>query len=236
MNKKNIAGVVLKTIRYNENQLILHIYTKEFGRIAVMARRKKKAGGGNYFQPLFQLSLAVNFQEKKSIHHASSISFYIPYQTIPFSVVKNAIVQFLVEILEKVIPERQPDPELFDFLTHSLLLFDRTERNNHLFHLVFLIRLTRFLGFYPGDKNSHSTWFSPSEGTFVPQIMHDTIPQTLSAHFENLLQTPMSSYSKLKLPAEYQNDLLCYIVNIYKLQLNIKSLKSHEVLKQVFNH
>lgn len=236
MNNKNIAGIVLKVVRYGDNQLIVHLYTKQYGRIAVMARRKNKAGGANYFQPLFQLNLSLNFQEKKSIHNASSISFFLPYQTIPFSVVKNTIVQFLAEILEKVIPEREPAPELFDFITNSLLLFDRTDTNNHLFHLVFLTRLTRHLGFFPGGRNSTAEWFSPSEGTFVSKIMHDTISEELSIHFENLINTPVSGFSELNLPKQYQNELLSYIVNIYKNQLNLKNLKSHEILKQVFNH
>lgn len=231
-----VSGIVLRSIRYSDNQLILHVYTKLYGRIAVMVRRKAKAGGSNYFQPLFQLNLAINFIEKNSISRATNVSFCVPYQSIPFSVIKSTIVQFLSEILEKVIPEREPDAELYGFLSHSLLLLDRTISGGHMFHLVFLIRLTRYLGVSPGGPSGSNSWFSPSEGTFVSQIMHDTIPQSLANQFEILLKTPISGFADLKFSTETQQELLDYIINFYKVQLNVSNLKSHEILRQVFNH
>jgi DNA repair protein RecO (recombination protein O) len=113
-------------------------------------------------------------------------------------------------------------------------LFDRTDKNTHVFHLVFLTQLTRFLGFFPGSDNRQQGWFSPSEGTFVPQIMHDTIPQELTSEFENLLKTPVSQYANVDVANDFHHQLLDYIVQLYQVQLNAFNLKSYDILKQVF--
>ncbi|MDA3867149.1 MAG: DNA repair protein RecO [Salinivirgaceae bacterium] len=234
MSKSTVQGIVLKTIRYSDNDIIIHLFTREFGRIAIMVRRSKKAGRSNYYQPLFQLSVVVNFNEKRTIHRASQVSFLTPYVSIPFAIKKNTVTQFLAEILGKVISEHEPDDELYDFVSGALLLFDRTDTNTHVFHLVFLTQLTRFLGFFPGSDNRQQGWFSPSEGTFVPQIMHDTIPQELSSEFENLLRTPVSKYTTIKVASNLHHQLLDYIVQLYQVQLNALNLKSYDILKQVF--
>lgn len=233
MNKAE--GIVIKTIRYSESQLVLHLFTKSHGRMAAIVRRNRKKGSSNYFQPLFLLSFEMNYSARKSMQRISQPGFVVPYVDIPFSVVKSAVAQFLAEILSQVIPEHEPDAELYNFLSTAFQLYDRSHQNIGNFHLVFLIKLTRFLGFYPGKKTHSQSYFSPSEGTFVPQIMHDTMPDHLGSAFDRVLEAGLADFHLLQLDAALRNQLLSQVLNFYKAQLNVHHLKSYEVLKTVFN-
>jgi len=236
MSSTTTEAVVLRVIRYSDSQSILHLYTKDFGRIAAMVRRNRKKGSFNYYQPLFHLSFEINHQNQKTIQRISQIRFAAPYRHIPFSVTKATVAQFLAEILSKVIPEHEPDQELFSFLTSAFHLFDQQTNNFNAFHVVFLVHLTRFLGFYPGQRGEASSYFSPSEGTYVGQIMHDTIPQNISEPFDELLQTKISAFYKLRLEHDVLQELLSRILDFYRIHLNVNQLKSYDILKQVFNH
>lgn len=235
MSSTTTEGIVLRTIRYSESQLIVHLFTHQFGRISTIVRKNRKKGSSNYYQPLFHLSFEINYSPKKSVQRIQQVRFAAPYTNIPFSIQKSTVVQFLSEILSKVIPEQEPDQEFFNFLTNAFHLFDEEELNPQHFHLVFLLHLTRFLGVFPSGKSGKHGWFSPSEGAFVPQIMHDTIPEELSNAFEELLHTPLSGYHQLTLDRGTNQALLNQLLDYYSIQLNVSNLKSYEVLKQVFN-
>lgn len=228
-------GIVLRTIRYSENQLIVHLLTKEFGRFPAIVRRNRKKGSSNYFQPLFHLNVEVNFFSQRTMQRIQQLRFAHPYTDIPFSVQKSTIAQFLAEILSKVVPDQQPDKEFFSFLSNAFQLFDAEKENPQNFHLLFLLHLTRFLGIYPSKKTENQAWFSPSEGTFVPQIMHDTIPEELNTSFNQLLHTPLSGFHQLQLDRMTNQALLNQILEYYYIQLNMSKLKTYEILRQVFN-
>lgn len=235
MISSKAEGIVFRSVKYAENQLIVSIYTREYGRISTIVNRSRKKGSSNFFQPLFHLNFEINFIEKKSVQRISQLHFNKPYQTIPFSINKNTIAQFLAEVLYKVIPENEPDRELFAFLCNAFHLFDDVKENAQYFHLVFLMQLTRFLGFYPGRKDVDNAFFSPSEGTFVSKIMPDTIPDALSEPFDKLGNTPLSRFYELDLKKDTQSVLLSHLIDFYKVQMNVGELKTYNILKQVFS-
>lgn len=235
MKSSSVEGIVIRAIKYSDSQLIVHFFTKEYGRISTIVNRGRKKGSSNFFQPLFHLSFEMVYTEKKSLQRISQLRFMQTYQSIPFSIGKNTIAQFLSEILNKVIPENEPDKELFVFLSNAFHLFDEEHEGVQYFHLVFLIHLTRFLGFYPGRKGEENAFFSPSEGTYVSKIMHDTVPDSLSDSFDELLSIPISRFSELKLKKDTQRELLSHLIDFYRVQMNVGALKTYEVLKQVFS-
>ena len=42
INEVVVTGIILKTTPYKENDMILHIYTRDYGKIGVIARGVKK--------------------------------------------------------------------------------------------------------------------------------------------------------------------------------------------------
>jgi DNA repair protein RecO (recombination protein O) len=54
---------------------------------------------------------------------------------------------FLAEILNRTVKDESHAQELFEFISNSLIQFDTMLSGYENFHLIFLIKLSRFLGF-----------------------------------------------------------------------------------------
>ena len=62
---------------------------------------------------------------------------------------KLAIGLFVCEFLYHALRDEQRNEPLFDYVRTSIEWLDGRERDFANFHLVFLMHLSRFLGFYP---------------------------------------------------------------------------------------
>jgi DNA repair protein RecO (recombination protein O) len=66
---------------------------------------------------------------------------------------------FLSEFLYYALRNEQPSISLFSYLANGLEWLDMSRKEYSNFHLVFLLRLTRFLGFWPNVENYHEDDF-----------------------------------------------------------------------------
>src|SRR5690606_21199191 len=70
-----------------------------------------------------------------------------PYHSLATDVRKSAIAMFVCEILNKTVREESSPGPLFEFIFSSLRVLESLEKNYENFHLLFLIKLSRYLGF-----------------------------------------------------------------------------------------
>jgi len=145
-------GIILKYTKYKESSLIVNIYTEEFGLGSYLinsVRSVKSKTGMGLFQPLSLVEMVVYNKENVEINRIAEIRSSYPYQTIPTNIVKSSIVIFLTEVLYKCLrtSEQDQDKELFSFLYHSLIFLDTLNTNLANFHLAFLLKLSKYLGF-----------------------------------------------------------------------------------------
>jgi DNA repair protein RecO (recombination protein O) len=147
-------GLVLTFIRYKESSIIVKVFTEAFGLRsyivnAARSQGKGKTGGSKMalYQPLTLLDLVVYNKENHQLHRISEARLAHPYTTIPFDVRKSTICLLLTETLAKILTEEKEDAGLFDFLYASLLELDQQNSQVDNFHLLFLLRLARLMGF-----------------------------------------------------------------------------------------
>ena len=60
----------------------------------------------------------------------------------------------------------EKDFELFDFIEGSIKYYDKAKFNPS-FHLLFLMQLSKFLGFYPETENSEYKYFDLQQGCYT---------------------------------------------------------------------
>ena len=72
-----------------------------------------------------------------------------PYSSIPFDARKLSITLFLADFLCYATRAEQQNNSLFAYIENSLQWLDGCNASFANFHLVFLMRLTRFVGFFP---------------------------------------------------------------------------------------
>jgi DNA repair protein RecO (recombination protein O) len=143
-------AIVLKTIKYKESSIILTLFTEKLGAKTYMVnsvRTKKPKHSMALFQSLSLLDLVVYNRESANINRASEIKPAVLFSSIPYNNTKTAQALFLAELLNKLIKEEHPSAELFEYIYNSIELFDHLTENFQNFHLQFLLKLSKYLGF-----------------------------------------------------------------------------------------
>lgn len=175
-------GIVFRLTRYGETSIIVSIFTELFGLQSYIvngARSKNGKGKIALYQPLTLLDLVVYHKENASIFRIKEVRCYHPYQTLTSDFKKSTIALFLTEIVNKSVKEQSHAREISQFLSESFITLDQMKAGSENFHLIFLIHLSRYLGFGP---------FQPSEilNPFdSDQAEQRILEQLLSADLEN---------------------------------------------------
>ena len=150
-------ALVLHSIKYNDSSLIAHCYTETLGIQSFMLKGILSAKKGKirkaHFQPLTLLKLQFQHKNKGGLNFIKELRVEQPYQSIYTSIEKNTIALFLSEVLYKSLREEETNPLLFEYLENAVLWLDSNDAIAN-FHLLFLLKLTQFLGFYPNAQES----------------------------------------------------------------------------------
>jgi DNA repair protein RecO (recombination protein O) len=236
-----LRGVVLHHIRYRESSAIVYTYTDLFGRQAYIVndiKGKRAKFRSNLLQPLSLLEIEAYHKESRELQRLKEVRNYIPYQSIPLDPYKRGQVMFLAEILYKVLREEDPNPDLYNFLEHSLQILDVAAVHTVNFHLLFLVQLTRYLGFYP-EKNDgeNGRFFDMRNGEFKDTIgLHpDFFDKSSSGVLNMLLQTNFENLEHVNISHQERVKFLEYFVDFYSLHMSgFGKVKSLAVLNEIF--
>lgn len=235
-------GIVLHGIKYGDTGRIVTVYTEAFGRTSFILQgihSKKSQGKANLLQPLFLLELEVDHRQGRELQRAREIKIWHPYQTLPFDVVKSSQAIFIAEMLYRVLKEEEARPELFEFLSHSFRIFDLMREGMANFHLVFLIHLTRFMGFSPSNNYSDKrNIFDMASGSFTeskPPHPHFLGPED-SIILSELINISFEEMGHINLNSGTRNLILVKIIEYFSLHLGIRlQVKSLQVLHELFS-
>ena len=133
---------------------------------------------------------------------------------------KITLALFLAEFLRTALRSEPIAAPLFDYTWDSIEWLNLSEQHFSNFHLVFLLRMTHFLGFYPNLANyADGMYFDLENSLFVAH-------QPLHSHYLD----PTDKFSGAR-----RTRLLRFIVTYYQLHLPaFGELKSLNVLEAVF--
>jgi DNA repair protein RecO (recombination protein O) len=149
-------GVVFRFTKYGETSIIVNIFTSLFGLQSYIVNGVRSKTSKNriaLYQPLTLVDLVVYHRENANINRIREIKCLYPFQTITTDIRKSAIAIFINEVLNKTVKEESQAGALCDFMTHSLITLDTLTAQVENFHIVFLLKLSRMLGFGAHEVN-----------------------------------------------------------------------------------
>ena len=232
-------AIVISKLKYKDNDLIVKCYTEHFGVQSYLLRGVLKSKKGKlrsaYFQLLSQLEIVVNYRESKSLHSINDVKPLVIYQTIHVNVAKSAIVMFLAEVLTGILKEEEQNLTLFSYINTTLHWLDINDDFSN-FHLLFLLNLTKQLGFYPDVKNSDLDYFNLEEGKFQAKKSNNhCISGDKLTQLKMLLGINFDTLNTIKINSKKRQEFLYMILLYFELHLgSLKKPKSLQVLNQVF--
>jgi len=218
--------------------MITTIYTEAFGRMSFIMQGihgKKSAVKANLLRQLSLLEMEVDFKHGRELQRVREIRNILPFATIPYEISKSTQALFISELLYKVLREEESRPELFHFLYHSIEVLDLMEAGIANYHLIFLLQLSRYLGFAPSNNYSESNpFFDLIAGKFVssPPDHPWFLKNTESSLLARLLDMGYQNLADFKPVQGLRSVFLNFIIEYYGLQLGNKlNIKSLEILR-----
>lgn len=239
--QQKTAGIVLHTLKYSDSSSIITIYTSHFGRISYMvygANKKKSKIRAGFFQPLSIVDLDVVHHPSKELQQIKDIRIKYAFSSLPYHPVKNAIGLFLAEILFRTLTEKESDEKLYYFLENAIQILDILNEGIANFHLIFLTKMTKYLGFEPTSNVEHSRFFDMEHGIFCnEQPQHSNIIEMpTTENFRKILQGSFNSINSIEFSRQERNALLGKIMNYYQLHIpETKAIQSLSVLHSLFD-
>jgi len=233
-------GIALKVTNYSENSVVAQIYTEELGLQSYLINGAKKPKAKihiNMLQPLHLLDMVVYNKDNGALQRIKEANPSPMLQHIPLTIAKSTVAIFLNEILYKVLRHQSTDPQLFHFIYQSIIWLDQTPTSIHNFHLCFLMKLSRFLGYTPTTTPEVQPFFDLMEGVFTNFAPAHTyvLQEPHTSLFHTILSTNYDNSHSISIKHADRIYLLQQIINFYKLHTeNFGKINSLEVLEEVF--
>jgi DNA repair protein RecO (recombination protein O) len=233
-------GIVFRNIKYAETSIICDIYTREKGlrSFIVSGIRTAKAGSrAAIYRPLNMVNIIAYDHEGEKLSRVKEISLRLHYQHINVHILTSAIAMFMLEICRNAIKEREPNPEMYDFLSEWFAFIDIGAHYDHKLHLKFLIEFSDFLGFNPLDNYSDQyQYFDMLDGRFCTYKTESEyiLDETDSKNLYDLMHTRKEDLKQLNWPKDSRNRMNDQLIQYYKLHISgFRDLNSLEVLRSV---
>jgi DNA repair protein RecO (recombination protein O) len=149
-------GVVFRFTKYGETSIIVNIFTEMFGLKSYIVngvRSKTAKSRIALYQPLTLLELIVYDRENANINRIKEVKCLYPYQSLHLDIRKSAVALFINEIINKTVKEESHADEMCGFMIKSFVTLDQLDSQVENFHLRFLLKLSRLLGFGAYNTN-----------------------------------------------------------------------------------
>lgn len=233
-------AIVLSALKYGDTSLIVKAFTasdgiKSYILKGVLSSKKGKLKSA-YFQPLTQLEIVANHRNKGTLETLREAKVFYHYQTLYANMAKNAMTLFLAELLGNSIREEERNDELFQFLQASLQWLDMHNEIGN-FHLVFMLSLSKYLGFYPDIYQIDKPYFDLVEGEFTSsESLNPMLKGENIYYFKTFLGINFDAVHTIKMNKSNRQELLKSLILYFELHLQgFRKPRSLAVLNEVFN-
>ena len=119
-----VEGVILKKTPYKENDMILHVYTKDFGKIGILARgvRKMTSKNARAVQEMMISEFEISLKKGLSTLIKATPLHYLRHikESIEYEIVGNYILEYYYRYIE----ENKPSYNDYQMLISSLKALD----------------------------------------------------------------------------------------------------------------
>ncbi len=178
-------GIVIRTTDYGETNKIVTLYTREWGKIGLMARGAKKTN--SRLSSITQLFTHGYFLAQigsglGSLHQGEIIT---SHRSIGGDIFLTAYASYIVELTDKCTDEKKPNPFHFELLFQILNYLNEGNDPDILMN-IYEMKMLNVLGLYPvlnqcsvcGSTDGHFS-FSIREGGFICHRCLDKDPYHL---------------------------------------------------------
>lgn len=238
------SGIVLRTIKYGDSGLIVHIFCETLGLQSFMVKgarsSRSKSPKGPLLQVGNQLDLVVYFRNERALQSLSEIRLSHVYQNLPQHAVKSSILLYTAELLQKILKQPDANTDLFHFISNMLKWLDRQEDGYGNLPLYIPLKVAECLGFgIQGRWCKETSYLDLQEGHYVSRMAGHVhaLDVEESALCHALIQsTDLDALKSIKCSREVRGKLMFSILEYMKWHItDFQDLKSPRILHEVLH-
>ncbi|MBS1743393.1 MAG: DNA repair protein RecO [Bacteroidetes bacterium] len=236
-------GIVLRVIKYGETSIIATLFTELFGVQTYLVngiRTSKKTGSkAAMYQPGAILDMEVYHNDLKNMQRIKESNWAYLYEAVFSNVIKNSVVVYMVELIQKTLRQPEQNTSLFYFCEDALVQLDHAGNTvTANYALYFTLHLPQFFGFTISNNFSDQyPYFDLQEGQFVsepPTHIHYIDGENAATTAEILNCMQPAELNQVKLNHQTRKSLLLKYLEYYSLHIpEFGNLKSLEILHEV---
>jgi len=236
-------AIVIRTVNYSENSVILKCFTSTHGIQSYMVngvRSKKGSIKPSQLLPLTLLELESYFQSNKNLQRIKELKCTPPLLSLHFDIIKSSIGIFMAEVMNKSFHEEdQMDEPMFEFLFHTIQILDIQQSSISNFPLYFLVQLTRYLGFLPkGDFSEETNGFDIKEGCYEKYDQRNPFQMDpiLTEKLSQFQHSDYEQYHQILFTNLQRTTLMNFLIEYFQQHIQgFGELKSHKILSEVLS-
>jgi DNA repair protein RecO (recombination protein O) len=154
MRSYTFEGIVLKHFNLGETDQIITFFTRDHGKISLLAKgvRKitsKRAGSLD----LFSLVRAAAVSGRGQLDTLTEVQLLTAHQNWKKHLGRIALAYQLCEIVDKLTPDNQPHPQVFDILHSSLSQIGELDINWKDEIACWILDIVKELGYWPKNQD-----------------------------------------------------------------------------------
>ena len=234
-------ALVLSTVNYGDRQLIVDLLTRQAGRQSFIVRLSQSPHGRVHrrlFQPLTLLDADFTLRPNRTLQRFSEMRMSRPWTSLTANPYKMPLVFFVAEFLRHATRDDQDVATLFDYVVDSVEWLDMASEGYANFHLVFMIRLSMFLGFFPNlESYEPGACFDLRSGCFSTTVPPhpDYIQADEAEAMVGLMRLSFTTMRLFRMSREQRNRCVDVILDFYRLHIPaFPELKTLGVVRELF--
>lgn len=234
-------ALVLSTVNYGDRQLIVDLLTRQAGRQSFIVRLSQSPHGRVHrrlFQPLTLLDADFTLRPNRTLQRFSEVRMSRPWTSLTANPYKMPLVFFVAEFLRHATRDEQDVATLFDYVVDSVEWLDMASEGYANFHLVFMIRLSMFLGFFPNlESYEPGACFDLRSGCFSTTVPPhpDYIQADEAEAMVGLMRLSFTTMRLFRMSREQRNRCVDVILEFYRLHIPaFPELKTLGVVRELF--
>jgi len=232
--KYKSRAITLTYIKQGESSIISKIFTEKHGLQSfiikgVRSKRAKKKLG--LFQPLQLVDINATLIPKKGLQYLAEITIIETISTDKINMNKNFLAIFIAEISSKVLQENEQNSGLFKFVWEIKQKLYNANTVDENFALLFMLNLSKYLGFFPSTENINAPFFNLETGEFSGKAFNLNI--YLTEEKTKILKHLLLG-KKINIPQELKTELLKDIIQYFRLHhYNLSNITSHLIIESL---
>ena len=233
------SGIVLSCVKYGEGSVIVNILTEAVGRQGYLVKVTGQSRRSllPLMQPLTIVDLEAYQNSHQTVQKIKEVHISHPLINIPFDPVRRAIAMFMTELIVKSIRSDEPDNRVYEFVRFAVETLDGGLPGMYNFHIYFMLKLSRFLGFEPDMGLVGSPVFDMMEGQYqqtLPLHKHVLTGEDLQL-WSRMAELDIDTLEQVPFSQGERQRLLTLLEQYYTLHIpGFGGLNSTAVLHQLF--